>query len=126
MTDPVSAHISFLHSGEPLTGHGRAALLTLIEAAKTELLAAYARISELEGHLLSLTQAAAKKHDELTNENRAMRAEIDRLGHALHAALHGGPIVLKGWTCTACQAFNGEGRELRTECRACGKAKGAL
>lgn len=29
-------------------------------------------------------------------------------------------LVLPGWTCSACLGFNGEAREKRTECRACG------
>jgi len=36
-----------------------------------------------------------------------------------HARVFGG-ILLRGWTCTACRRFNGEEKEQRYECSACG------
>jgi len=40
---------------------------------------------------------------------------------ALKCQLEG--IVLKGWKCSACGIFNGEEKERRSECRACGLAR---
>lgn len=34
-------------------------------------------------------------------------------------------VSLPGWRCPACQAFNGEAKEIRLTCRACGGAKSA-
>jgi hypothetical protein len=33
------------------------------------------------------------------------------------------PLVLPGWTCSACRAVNGEAKATRDTCRACGAPK---
>lgn len=35
-------------------------------------------------------------------------------------------FIISGWTCSRCGTFNGEEREKRTDCRACGLAKEAV
>ncbi|HYX19583.1 MAG TPA: hypothetical protein VFA98_01915 [Thermoanaerobaculia bacterium] len=44
---------------------------------------------------------------ELLGENRKLRAGI----------------VLAGWSCASCKAFNGEEKAPRLECRCCGKVR---
>jgi hypothetical protein len=39
------------------------------------------------------------------------------------AELEGGGIVIKGWWCFYCSTFNGEEKEIRQDCRHCGKDK---
>lgn len=45
--------------------------------------------------------------DRLEEEIRAMRSQLD------------GGIVLPGWRCPSCQAFNGDEKERLLRCRAC-------
>jgi hypothetical protein len=39
------------------------------------------------------------------------------------AELEAGGIIIKGWWCLYCDTFNGEEKELRADCRHCGKDK---
>jgi hypothetical protein len=41
------------------------------------------------------------------------------------AELEAGGIILKGWWCLYCDTFNGEEKEVRLDCRHCGRDKKA-
>lgn len=53
-----------------------------------------------------------------------LTAELHRL-HQRIDEIERGHMMIKGWTCMSqlCGAFNGEEKEPRATCRACGRAK---
>jgi hypothetical protein len=59
--------------------------------------------------LILIIEDLRKGYAELIEETRKLKAES-------------GGLVLKGWWCI-CDMFNSSGKEDRTECRSCGKAK---
>ncbi len=58
--------------------------------------------------------------DELKKVIEKLQAENEKLISRVHQLSSG--LVIRGWWCI-CDIFNGEEKELRTECKSCGKAK---
>lgn len=53
--------------------------------------------------------------------------QLEETNAELKAQLRGlvGAVILKGWKCPSCEAFNGEEKEMRFWCRCCGTEKPA-
>lgn len=62
---------------------------------------------------------------EFTGLGRAILIAIILTQRERIAALEGGGVVLPGWWCAMCEAFNGEMHALRSVCRCCGVLKTA-
>lgn len=89
------------------------------------------RFDKLTASLVDSGRKAAERllqsPDETTTRDAAHAihtlANMVEVQHrTMKAALAG--ILLKGWRCGKCQSFNGEEKELRSECRSCGEANG--
>ena len=76
-------------------------------------------------NLIAIKAETDAARRELANVKRQvvnLKAQAKRAGAkvAIDTEREHGPIVLEGWRCDRCCCFNGESKEQRTACRACG------
>ena len=123
----------------------KAADMDLADVARADLLVAWTREASAQprftygeiGHALALAKPVLWVGDERKGGEPMMfwASGVMRL-HSVEALLvvldemkmHGVPspragLVLAGWRCRWCGVFNGEEKELREECRSCGRSR---
>lgn len=79
-------------------------------------------------HAYENLTATQERCSSLMLENQALRADLRNrdanirdLSAQLTSFRNAAAPLLPGWDCKGCGTFNGEAKEKRSECRACGK-----